>query len=292
MSDQFSLLKRFRPIYKLADLVPKGEKALVENKTYKDSKLTPECFLFGLEEGYPGFVARVDKENSIVISFRGTDGLIDGISNLQVQCIPFEYGGRVHKGFKNAFDSIKHKLISGINKLTNNEKPKTFYIVGHSRGGAIATLAAAYIAREISPEEIQVVTFGSPRVGNETFKKEYEKLIKESKIKHTRYEEFLDLIPHLPTTASEKILYPRLGTIQENCSSLINMQIDNYCSVGERIIVDNYEDLSHNIPHEEKGGDSLNSFLAVERFFLGKDRLNNIKLINKIHTDYEYPIKK
>ena len=45
--------------------------------------------------------------------------------------------------------------------------------VGHSLGGALATLSAFYVATTYPQARVRAVTFGSPRVGNPAFKKAY-----------------------------------------------------------------------------------------------------------------------
>lgn len=50
-------------------------------------------------------------------------------------------------------------------------------LAGHSLGGALATLAAFDIARELKLRDISVVTFGAPRTGNRAFAREYELLV-------------------------------------------------------------------------------------------------------------------
>lgn len=52
------------------------------------------------------------------------------------------------------------------------------YIVGHSLGGAAATLeGAALINMGIKPDQIEVISFGAPAVGNEAFKQKYEPML-------------------------------------------------------------------------------------------------------------------
>jgi predicted lipase len=52
------------------------------------------------------------------------------------------------------------------------------YCTGHSLGGAVASLAAFDIARElnISPQRIKLYTFGCPRLGNRAFVDEFNKV--------------------------------------------------------------------------------------------------------------------
>ena len=49
-----------------------------------------------------------------------------------------------------------------------------FRVAGHSLGGAMATMAAIDIAKELRLTNISVVTFGAPRTGNRAFAREYE----------------------------------------------------------------------------------------------------------------------
>lgn len=49
------------------------------------------------------------------------------------------------------------------------------YCTGHSLGGAVASLAAFDIARElnVSTQRIKLYTFGCPRLGNKAFVREF-----------------------------------------------------------------------------------------------------------------------
>jgi pimeloyl-ACP methyl ester carboxylesterase len=61
-----------------------------------------------------------------------------------------------------------------IEELIENPQCK-IYLVGHSLGGAVATLGAAgLIDIGIDPSRIEVVTFGAPAVGNAAFHHEFE----------------------------------------------------------------------------------------------------------------------
>lgn len=52
------------------------------------------------------------------------------------------------------------------------------YIVGHSMGGAVATLGgAALINMGVKPEQIEVISFGAPAVGNKAFAEEYRPML-------------------------------------------------------------------------------------------------------------------
>ena len=97
----------------------------------------------------------------------------------------------VHSGFynyvKTAFTIEDPQGTTGPNSLLFNtvasNPEQKIYLVGHSLGGAAATLsAAALINLGAKPDQLEVVTFGAPAVGNEGFRDEFE-----SKLNLTRY---------------------------------------------------------------------------------------------------------
>jgi len=94
----------------------------------------------------------------VVIAFRGTDTLLDWLDfNVDLAPVRWEAGGKVHRGFKEAFDAV-------WNRLEPARRPGVPLIfTGHSLGGALATLAASRQA------PTSTYTFGSPRVGDAVF---------------------------------------------------------------------------------------------------------------------------
>lgn len=67
--------------------------------------------------------------------------------------------GDVHRGFNQAFLSVKPQVLSHLKELADIP----LYITGHSLGGALATLATWYISADALAA---CYTFGSPRVGD------------------------------------------------------------------------------------------------------------------------------
>lgn len=79
----------------------------------------------------------------------------------------------VHKGFlryvKTALTVRPADRPDLVEVLRTHPKQK-IYLVGHSLGGAVATLGgAALLAEGVSPDQVEVVTFGAPPVGNQAF---------------------------------------------------------------------------------------------------------------------------
>ncbi|HMM19270.1 MAG TPA: lipase family protein [Selenomonadales bacterium] len=57
-----------------------------------------------------------------------------------------------------------------LSELLLADKNRKIYLVGHSLGGAAATLAGArLVSMGVLPEQIEIITFGAPAVGNAAF---------------------------------------------------------------------------------------------------------------------------
>lgn len=90
-------------------------------------------------------------------------------------CTGGTYKPRVHTGFYNnllaALPTIKHHVEP---LLSDEERPRTLFVVGHSLGAGIATLAGCYFINEYNwtslPHRLVIVTAGSPRACCESMK--------------------------------------------------------------------------------------------------------------------------
>jgi len=72
-----------------------------------------------------------------------------------------EHPGRVHSGFSASLSTILAQVEHWLHKTA----PAHLVLTGHSLGAALATLLAARLAGQGC--SIELVTFGSPRVGDE-----------------------------------------------------------------------------------------------------------------------------
>ncbi|HWR45452.1 lipase family protein [Sporomusa sp.] len=92
---------------------------------------------------------------------------------------------QVHRGFnefiqagpaailRNAHDAPL--LLPDLLRMNHDDK---LYLTGHSLGGAAATLAGArLLSLGIKPEQIKVITFGAPAVGNAAFAAKFEPIL-------------------------------------------------------------------------------------------------------------------
>lgn len=129
------------------------------------------------------------KDRTLYFSFRGTNELQDSIVNLGLKLIPFFEGMKqshikVHSGFMRQFTALKEPVITTIKKYL--DRIDTIHFVGHSLGGALATLFAGYVARfhrgymDRYHKDVDVVchTFGAPRVGNRHYARWFQENVK------------------------------------------------------------------------------------------------------------------
>jgi hypothetical protein len=99
--------------------------------------------------------------------------------------------GRVHAGFSQSLDAVWPQLLPFI-QTRNPQKP--VWITGHSKGGALATLAAARLKAKHQIQADTIMTYGSPRPGDQIFGTEYNRNF----ARHFRFEHEDDIVPHLP----------------------------------------------------------------------------------------------
>ena len=108
--------------------------------------------------------------NNIIIVFRGSTSAnhgADWASNARIGIEGSKTSLPVHIGFNSIFKSMLPEIQSFI--LQNHSVPMV-HCVGHSLGGAVATLAADWISHSLK-KSVQLYTFGAPRPGLEPFAK-------------------------------------------------------------------------------------------------------------------------
>lgn len=112
----------------------------------------------------------------VVVATRGTrieHSPADGLADLHAAITTFGGYGQVHAGFYNAFASIMPNLARDERRIMDAD---VVHCVGHSLGGAIATLIAAHYAGNRG-QGVKLYTFGSPRVGANATPMAFETLI-------------------------------------------------------------------------------------------------------------------
>lgn len=137
---------------------------------------------YGVRGGSRAFLAQ--STSLAVVAFRGTDSIEEWVQDIKFVPRGWPKGGKVHRGFAEALGPLWREMEADVRAL-----PSPAVFTGHSLGGAMATLAATLWRPE------SLITFGSPRVGDETFASLLEILTVE------RFVGCNDIVPTLPPEA-------------------------------------------------------------------------------------------
>jgi triacylglycerol lipase len=132
---------------------------VLENSTRFDG--TSGNIFFNAVSGF-GYVAKGvgSRQDEALIAIRGTAPLAaDWFTNINFAIENGPSGYPVHAGFNQTFKSFKVNLANALEKI----RPKGVHVVGHSLGGALATLTADFVCG--MGKEVKLYTFGSPRSG-------------------------------------------------------------------------------------------------------------------------------
>jgi predicted lipase len=173
-----------------------------------------------IENGGVRVLNAIDHEREkIIISFRGSSNIHNWIDNIQISHInPYDdYADvSVDKGFYKALNYVKEPVYNFINNMQSTYSNYNILITGHSLGGALSTLASFEIIyiNGIKPENVELITFGSPRVGNNVFKKYMLPLGLSWRTTH-----YYDIVPHVPEEFLDYIHISQEIWYNENSSS-------------------------------------------------------------------------
>lgn len=132
--------------------------------------MTPRDFALLAQEAYSAKSDIGDEDSAsraivrqtaagLVVAFPGTDNAECLAADFDILPIDVPGIGKVYRGFWDAFNAISVPVLAAI-----DGQPVT--LVGHSLGGAMAILAAAYMTVGGNPP-IAVFAFEPPRVGDD-----------------------------------------------------------------------------------------------------------------------------
>lgn len=138
-------------------------------------------------------VGIITSPNRMIISFRGTESIKDGMYDLMVSKRKMEYG-EIHRGFYHQlYDAeIYNEFNNKVMELV--EHYDDIYVTGHSLGGALATLYGYNLSIK-TIKHIKVISFASPRVGNWKWHKSFNS---QKNLTHQRVVVSSDPIPLFP----------------------------------------------------------------------------------------------
>lgn len=106
--------------------------------------------------------------------------------------------GTVHSGFAASLARLWTGIAAEIGRMRAQGAPPRLYFTGHSKGGALANLAAVCASQVWSDVTVKAATFGAPRAGDGEFASAY----RAAGIDCHRYEVAGDPVPHVPSSTA------------------------------------------------------------------------------------------
>ena len=164
-------------------------------------------------DGVTFLVVEINQE--IYISFKGSDGLLDWLTNFSFWSTKVN-DIYIHSGFLQSFIKIKDTLDSIISEKIMKRNMKHIYFTGHSSGGSLASICGYMYGIG------HVVTFGSPRVGCSGF---VEKL---NEIQNVHFQSMSDWVVILPCYLSLPKNCIAVGKVRECCCIFQSHGIEYY----------------------------------------------------------------
>lgn len=144
-------------------------------------------------------------QGDVLLAIRGTDTWQDLIlTDFNIGLQTSSTGKSVHSGFNRVFKSFE----SDISRFLRGTNPTRIHCVGHSLGGALASMAADMIAEKNMGSPI-LYTFGSPRVGTRQFSGSLTKKVEDKNIFRVSHSnDIVTMIPmwpfvHIPQPGTE-----------------------------------------------------------------------------------------
>ncbi len=155
-----------------------------------------------------GFLAVSDE--AILLAFRGTqtEEIKDILADLKVRMVEGP-AGRIHRGFNAALAAVWNDVKTRVAEL-HDEKPRPIWVTGHSLGAALATLACARLEMEEKRPVQGLYLYGSPRVGDKVFAREYDRICK---AKTFRFVNNNDAVTRVPVPL-KLFPYKHVGTLE------------------------------------------------------------------------------
>lgn len=147
-----------------------------------------------------------ENNKRINIIFRGSESSYDWYYDLNFikTCIDSEKNVYVHSGFYKQLTTNNNHLIliTKVKALLETYPDYHIFVCGHSLGGALATLYGYILSNEIQ-QNVTVVSFASPRVGNYGWKTAFDE---KTNLDHYRVTNNNDIVTSFPM-----ILYNHVG---------------------------------------------------------------------------------
>lgn len=155
-----------------------------------------------VENCLQAFVGVAHNLNAIIVAIRGTqeNSVQNWIKDLVWKQLDLSYpdmpNAKVHSGFFSSYNNtiLRLAITSAVHKARKKYGDIGIIVTGHSMGGAMAAFCALDLAIKLGSDNVQLMTFGQPRVGNAVFASYFAKYVPNTiRLVHGH-----DIVPHLP----------------------------------------------------------------------------------------------
>ena len=189
-------------------LIDVAQGAYFDPPDYSDKLFLDTLYTFDSGGSYAhivGYSPNFISPQRCIVGIRGSDSDAEKIASLSADMETCgALGGKCSTEFKSDYDDLVDiGLVSTLKDMVENGECERLYITGHSRGGAVASLLAAFLY-ESSPSTysssyMHVETYGEPHVFDTTLADKYH-----SKIRKMRWVAGNDPVPMFPVSSSMK----------------------------------------------------------------------------------------
>jgi hypothetical protein len=160
----------------------------------------PEGIVVAFRGTLPPFDLAPDCKTVTNPDILGLPVLLDWQNNFQAELDPgamisqVRIAGAIHKGFGASLAGLWAGIAAKVDQLRGADDSPHLYFTGHSKGGALANLAALCARSVWRNAAVKAATFGAPHVGDHDFAQAYQA----ASIDCQRYEVDGDMVPHVP----------------------------------------------------------------------------------------------
>ncbi len=171
-----------------ARLSPEAQEAVVNDAEAMEAIADPEAF---------GYVVREDATGAVLVCLRGTQTPREWLANFTAVPNPYslvpDYGW-VHLGFERMYRKVRASIRMGLAAVGDVRVTA----LGHSLGGAMATLAAVDIRFNMGKTQVDLCTVGGPRAGKVGFRRNFDRDVPLA----YRVTNQFDVVPHVPSVVT------------------------------------------------------------------------------------------
>lgn len=160
------------------------------------------CIIVDVQNCLQAFVGVDHNLNATIVSIRGTqeNSIQNWIKDLIWKQVKLNYpnmpNAKVHIGFYSSYNNtvLRPAITNAVRKARKLHGHSDVIVTGHSMGGALASFCALDLAMSFGSNNVHLMTFGQPRVGNAAFASYFAQYVPYTvRMTHER-----DIVPHLP----------------------------------------------------------------------------------------------